>query len=450
MANITVKITSGATFTIPADFGSVISINCYGPGGGGGGSQLGAQSGNGGGGGAFAQITGSGTLAANGTANIQIGTGGAGGAPNSNGSDGSGTTWFRIDGGAGAPANTTQGVLADFGRGGPCTVSSSAGGVAGSTANSIGTTTFAGGTGGGLGANPSGQAGGAGAGPNGKGGNGGVTNPTGNVGAGGGGGGNGGANGNNGSGATPGTGGAGNAGGGNGGDGGGAGTQGTAGAAGTEFTITAGGTAGAGGGGGGEGTISSAGNAGGLYGGGGGGCASTGSNTGGAGRDGVIIFVYSQALAGTEIFVDELTKPVQKKRPLPDAVVQPIPVPFRAILVPDPDRIRPLIDRKSQQTSQFAIATPAPPGRLAPANYERSQIRLNYQRPLPESDASRSIGPVPIPAPAPGTWGNYPELLTKVKYPGPVNYDLIFTPGQLPIFRPWRTIGVLRFPKQGR
>ena len=53
----TIFITSGATFTIPSDFVSLVAIHCIGAGGAAGGTGSGGGSTGGGGGGAYAALT---------------------------------------------------------------------------------------------------------------------------------------------------------------------------------------------------------------------------------------------------------------------------------------------------------------------------------------------------------------------------------------------------------
>jgi hypothetical protein len=134
MPTKTVFITSGTTFTIPADFNSLVSIECIG-GGAGGGGFVGNFFG-GGGGGAYAKTTSVTGLAASGSVYISIGTGGA--ARNS-GTD----TWFNVAADS-APTLSTNGALAKAGQ----TATTFTGGAGGASASCIGTTTFLGGAGG--------------------------------------------------------------------------------------------------------------------------------------------------------------------------------------------------------------------------------------------------------------------------------------------------------------
>ena len=128
MPNITkvVFITSGTTFSIPADFVTLISVQCIG--GGGSGAHGGNNTGAAGGGGAYAASTAVTGLVAGGMAYVNVG---AGGAPTSYGlGDGSagGDTWFNAAS-ATAPTSTTQGALAK--GGGAVSWASTAGGAGG-------------------------------------------------------------------------------------------------------------------------------------------------------------------------------------------------------------------------------------------------------------------------------------------------------------------------------
>jgi hypothetical protein len=233
-----IKISSGATYTIPSDFSSLIAIECIGAGQSGeqiNGTTVGGKAGD------YAKITALAGIAAENVYDIQIGAGGTGDAGNG------GDTWF----------DSIATVLAKGG---------------GSSSTTTGSTTHTGGSGGT-----------------------GVYNPTTHSGSGGGGGGAAGpnGNGNNGANATsivaPGAGGSGD----NGSGGAGGSAPGGAGSAGSEWSLTGGGTAGSGGGGGG-GNEGGNGGAGGAYGAGGG---AAGVNTGtpgtsGDGANGVILFTY--------------------------------------------------------------------------------------------------------------------------------------------------------------
>lgn len=268
-----ITTTGAGTFTVPSDFGSLVSVECI------GGGKSGATSGAAGGGGAYSlsdAVTG---LTAGGTAYVSVGAAGA-------------DTWFNAASNA-APSTTSQGALAK----------GSTSGTGGASASGVGTTKYSGGNGGG---NYGGGGGGA-AGPSGAGKNGGAYSASYYTGGGGGGanngsagasgGSSGGAGGNGPGGTGGGSGGSGNgsnatANTGGGGGGGGSGNGG-AGASDDIWTQTSdSATAGPGGGGGGGCAFSNGtGGAGGLYGGGGG----SGSVAGGAGKQGLIVFTYNAA-----------------------------------------------------------------------------------------------------------------------------------------------------------
>ena len=228
----TVFITATGTFTIPADFQSLVSIEAIGSGANGNAGSI-FLAGKGGGGGAYSAITSLSGLSPSGSVYVKIG------AP------GNADTWFNAFANS-APASTSDGVLAKGATGG-----------AGSGASSIGTTKYSGGD------DKAGSGNNGGGGPNGAGVQGG-TAPAG---------------------------GAGNAG--AAGGGAGATTAGAAGSAGTYWTQTSN-SATAGPGGGGAGGNGAAGGAGGNYGaGGGGGGKAVTSPAGGAGAPGIIIFTYN-------------------------------------------------------------------------------------------------------------------------------------------------------------
>ncbi len=318
MAIKTVFITTvgTGTYTIPVDFGSLVSVEAI---GGGGGGLKGSSANGGGGGGAYAKSTTMTGLSAGLTTYYQVGTGG-----NSAGPVASTSSWFSLTNAAPTAglSNGTTGVLAAAG----ITATSSTGGAGGTVANSTGDLRYAGGTGGSGAAGTSifgSGGGGAAGGPLGNGGNGGNGFADGSiaVSSGGGGGSNNGSNGGNGISGTAGTGGNGYGNGSTltGGGAGGTTTTGTAGTAGTGGGGGGGGwtsgfgqlggnggtgsywtqtsdsaTAGSGGGGGGASidTTSGAGGNGGLYGGG-----SGGSRTlGGVAAQGIIVFTYNTAV----------------------------------------------------------------------------------------------------------------------------------------------------------
>lgn len=255
MATKTVFVTSGTTWTLPSDLDTAVNITGLVIGGGAAGragpaTNTGAT---GGGGGASAPInlSLSGLTPGTSTVFIQIGAGGTSGTNNAT------DTWINKAANS-APAVSTNGSLAKAGQLGTTDTTGGVGGAAASCVPSTGA--FSGGNGGARSTTGTATAGG---------GAGGTTAAGSSVAADGVVGGAGGA-------ASGGTGGA---------------TAGGAGGAGSAYTATAGGTAGAGGGGGGR-TTNGVGGQGGLYGGGGGGGRTTG-NAGGAGRQGVIIIVYT-------------------------------------------------------------------------------------------------------------------------------------------------------------
>jgi hypothetical protein len=134
MAIKTIFITSGTTFTVPADFGSLVSVECIGGGGGGSSSNNGS---GGGGGSAYSASNAVTGLSANNSVFINIG---AGGAVNGSGGD----TWFNVSANS-APTLITEGALA---KAGSAPASAGQAGIGGSSASSVGTTKFSGGNGG--------------------------------------------------------------------------------------------------------------------------------------------------------------------------------------------------------------------------------------------------------------------------------------------------------------
>jgi hypothetical protein len=303
-----VFITSGTTYTVPADFYSLVSVEVI---GGGGGAVTGGINNAGSGGGGYAKSTAITGLTASATAYVSVGSGGA---QNTSG----GSTWFNTTNAQ--PTVNTTGVLVFGGAVG----GASGGAGGGSTVN---TSSFTGGAGGAGGNRYAGGGGGGAAGPGGVGGAGGAAFlNAGTNGAGGGGGSGatrtaagtvgvaatiqtaGGAGGasagqTGGSGATNGN--AANSlsapANGGGGGGGCASTNlnsGSGSAGGAVWTATAGGTAGPGGGSGGAGASSSSvagtvgSNSGLGYGGGAGGTCSV-SATGGVGGPGLVVFTYN-------------------------------------------------------------------------------------------------------------------------------------------------------------
>lgn len=268
------------TWSVPSDWpNGNNTIEVIG-GGAGGGTSAGNNDAGGGGGGGYSKITNL-TLTPGGSAQYQIGVGGAAAAAG-------GDTWFN---------GATLGASSVGAKGGTST-SNTVGGSGGLASGGIGQTKFNGGDGGTSNNLQNGGAGGGGAaGPGGNGGAGGPSRA--NVGSGGGGAGGGlSGPGTDGSGSVGGTGGPaqdGTAGGGgiigasngSGGSGGGTATDGSPGGSGIEFDATHG----AGGGGGGGGYAGGKGGAGGLYGGGGGGSAWQAS-PGGSGAQGIIKVTY--------------------------------------------------------------------------------------------------------------------------------------------------------------
>lgn len=251
--------TASTTWVVPNDWNNASNtIEMIGGGGGGaGGKTAGAkkESGGGGGGGAYAKISNL-TLTAGGSVTIQVGSAGAGGASQANGTAGTATI-FNGATCAGASA------CAENGSAGLAPVNGSTAGAGGTTAGSVGTTLFAGGSGGAgnSGATGDGGGGGGAAGLNGIG--------------------------NNGAGSTSGVGGSGDA-----GFGGAGGALNSVGGNGTEYDATHG--SGGGGGGGGSATL---GQNGGTYGAGGGG--GSGNTTGGSGTQGLIVITYTPLISTT-------------------------------------------------------------------------------------------------------------------------------------------------------
>lgn len=272
-----ITTTGAGTYTIPNDFGSLVSVEAIGGGGSGD-----SSAGGGGGGGAYAKSTSVTGLTAGGTAYYQVGTTAT-------------DSWFNAASNA-APTLVSQGVLAKGGQ----TTGGNGAGLGGAAASCVGDVKYSGGDGGGS--NGSTCAGGGGAaGPGGAGGTAGnsvntatgggggasITNPGNNgvfdnrAGANGGIGSGGGAAGTAGTAGTGGGGGASTSGG---------SAPGAGGSGSTSFTQTSDSAVAGSGGGGGGGDGSDAGGNGGLYGGGGG--AGTGSGTG---AQGIIVFTYNLA-----------------------------------------------------------------------------------------------------------------------------------------------------------
>jgi len=333
-------ITSGATFTVPADWSNTNQIETIG-GGGGGATAGGGNDAGGGGGGAYSSISNLTGLTPGNSLTVSVGSGGGAGGTG-------GDTWFNA---ATMAACVTAGsgvcVGAKGGGGGGLPTA----GVGGASASGVGTTKNSGGSGGTQNNVRNGGSGGGGAaGPNGAGANGGATTTnattqTSDEGTGGGGNGGGGngvsdtaggiadpaagtnggtaqdstAGGGGGAGTTPfgtdgsagshGSGGGGGSGVSVGGVGGNsAGGSGGGGGSGLEWDATHGSGGGGGGGGGGISTNAAAtsgnGGGGGGYGGGGGGggfasgATSSTQGTGGGGSNGIIVVTYTQVAGG--------------------------------------------------------------------------------------------------------------------------------------------------------
>lgn len=130
----TVVLTTGSSWTVPANADiSSITVKCWGAGGGGSYASTSSSAGGAGGGGAFAQSVFT-SFAAGQVVNYQIGAGGLG----TSGTNSGGATWFYM--------NAVGGVSAAGGAG--AANNSTAGGLGGSAAASIGSVTFSGGKGG--------------------------------------------------------------------------------------------------------------------------------------------------------------------------------------------------------------------------------------------------------------------------------------------------------------
>lgn len=305
---VTVFLTSGTSWTVPADWNDADNTIELIGGGGGGSSVDPVAYGVGGGGGAYAAISNL-SLTPGASITYAVGAGGAGGLNGgSNGANG-GDTWFNGATCAGSSVCAKGGARGNI-NGTP--------GAGGSAASSVGTVKYSGGSGGTANIGYAGTGGGGAAGPGGNGASGGRdggSNASTDMG-GGGGGASGGTAGSNASGGNGGNGGnnAGGTGGGSGGTGGGAGANGTAGGggggadggggakggdggAGTDWDATHG-AGGGGGAGGGSGGTGGDGGAGGLYGGGGGGGSGWDNADGGAGAQGIIAITYTPASAG--------------------------------------------------------------------------------------------------------------------------------------------------------
>jgi hypothetical protein len=106
MATIVIFVTSTGAVTVPADFGTLVSVEVIGGGAGGKPAPSGAG-GEGGGGGAYSSSTAVTGITASGTVYVSTGAGGASGVAG-------GDTWFNAASNA-APTLTTQGALAKGG-----------------------------------------------------------------------------------------------------------------------------------------------------------------------------------------------------------------------------------------------------------------------------------------------------------------------------------------------
>lgn len=288
----TVILTNGASWTVPADFGALTSIEAIGPSGAAAAGVTNTRAGGGGGGGGYSKIVTAANLAANDVVEVRIGLGGSGAS-----------TYLK---------DNTGTIILEALAGGDA--SGATGGVGAAAAGGTGSTKFSGGNGGnaasGAGGNRGSGGGGGAGGPDGNGGNGGSQAGVGSGGGGGGGSG-GGASAANTS-FSPSTAGGNNFAGTGGGaintagvDGGGGGGGATPGAGGAGIDM-AGGAAGSGGGGGGAtagSLVSRAGGPGGAFGAGPGGGSCTTANAGGAGvpGDGVIVVTYVSAVPSLNV-----------------------------------------------------------------------------------------------------------------------------------------------------
>ena len=160
-----ITTTGTGTYTIPADFVSLVSIEAIGAGGTGnlGYNGAGSWAGQGGGGGAYAKSTTASGLTANSTTYYRVGTGGG-----TLGVNGTARTWFNTASNA-EPSSASTGVLADGGTSGIQAVSNTAPG--GNSTSCVGTVAYSGGTGSpGISSARQGGSGGGAAGPGGAGG----------------------------------------------------------------------------------------------------------------------------------------------------------------------------------------------------------------------------------------------------------------------------------------
>jgi hypothetical protein len=163
--NTTVFLLNGTTtWTVPADFGSLVSVQCIGAGSGGNGSSTAGNIASGGGG-AYAKITSTSTALTPGVTviNVGIGLGGAGVSGVTTTGNAGGDTWWNATSRTDAVTNGSGKSCAA--QGGQAATSAT-GGLGGTAANSVGTATFSGGNGT-VGTNAHGSGGAAG--PNGAG-----------------------------------------------------------------------------------------------------------------------------------------------------------------------------------------------------------------------------------------------------------------------------------------
>ena len=300
MTTATVYLTSGSTWTVPANFASLVSAEAIGGGGTGADGNPGANGGGGGGGGEYRKITSATNIAAGNSLSIQIGS-----ALNTFLKDNTNTVILQANAGGSAAAVSATG--GSGGSGGTGAAANFAGGPGG---NGNTAATLAGGGGGGGAAGPTGSGKGGGNSTSKFGGGGGGSNGGSSTGGAASGATAGGAGGNNTAGSGGGVGGLAAANPGNGtvgGGGGGDGGLGNGGGTGSMDTSVWDGAHGpAGGSGGGDGTLNSSAGTPVAYGaGGGGGSSSAGSNGfGAAGSAGIIVIVYNVAAGVAGAFTD--------------------------------------------------------------------------------------------------------------------------------------------------
>ncbi len=110
MSDTVVTLTSGTTWTVPSDFGTLVTVECIGAGGSANGGST--TTGNGGGGGAYSKITTIAGIAAGTVYSLQVGAGGGSGTAKD--------TWFDAtnivyaqggqNAGSGSPTNAAGGL----------------------------------------------------------------------------------------------------------------------------------------------------------------------------------------------------------------------------------------------------------------------------------------------------------------------------------------------------